>query len=533
MTFHHLRVVNFGVIREAAIDLQPGLNVVTGETGAGKTLLLGGVRLLMGEKADASAVGPAGEEARAEGLLSGDDGDLAVTRLVPRKGRSRAYFGGVLVAADALVESVGGMVEVVGQHDQIALKRPGQVLAIVDAAGGDQLNAVAADYAAAWRDLKTALTDHDALGGDEMALRRELDLTAFQAGEIKRAGLRPGEDSDLETDASRLRNVEEITAHLAEVVSLLGSMSDDAGEVVARLRKASDLDPSIQAMAGDAEAFAEALVDVARSARQHVEDINSDPEALDAVENRLTAIGDLKRKYGHAIEEILRFGVEAQSRSEEIEGLLARAAAIGDEVAAARQRVESTALRLSGERQRAARILEEGALAHLADLGMESPRLEIRIERIEPGPNGADRAGIWFASDSRIEPGPLGSGASGGELSRLVLAIRLSVPTAAGTTLVFDEVDAGVGGVTALAMGRKLARLAKDQQVLCVTHLPQVAAFADAHFVVSRVGANATARVLTEDERPRELSRMLAGLPESAAGHEAAAELLALARTAG
>jgi DNA repair protein RecN (Recombination protein N) len=165
---------------------------------------------------------------------------------------------------------------------------------------------------------------------------------------------------------------------------------------------------------------------------------------------------------------------------------------------------------------------------HLRDLGMEGPQVEIRLAPIEPGPNGADRPEIWFASDQHLDSAPVGVGASGGELSRLVLAVRLAARGQRGTTLVFDEIDTGIGGATALAMGRKLAELARDCQVICVTHLPQVAAFADAHHVVTRDGATANAALVTGEERVREVTRMLAGLPESIAGHQAATELLSM-----
>lgn len=530
MTIHHLRVVNMGVIADAALDLAPGLNVVTGETGAGKTLLLGGVRLLMGGKADSSTVGSASSESRTDGLIVDGDEELAISRIVPAEGRSRAYLDGVIVSVDLLTEKVGGIVEVVGQHDQITLRRPGHVLALVDATGGETLAVAKAEYSRVWQTLQTALADQQSLGGDEMALRRELDLTTYQANEIEGSGLEVGEDTTLEAEANRLRNVGEITGHLGDSLTLLESVADDTGEVIARMRKAGEVDPLIQPFATDAEGISETVGELARSVRHYAENLDTDPERLELVEGRLTAIGELKRKYGQSVEEILSYGAGARARSDEIEKLLGRAEMIGEEVRIATGAVEAAAARLSDERATAAARLETGALSHLVDLGMDDPILQIRLESAEPGPGGADRAELWFASDTRLRPAPIGSGASGGELSRLVLAIRLAARSGATTTLVFDEVDTGVGGATALAMGRKLADLARNHQVLCVTHLPQMAAFADAHFVVSREGATATATKLTDADRLPELSRMLAGLPDSQPGNEAAAELLAMAR---
>ncbi len=530
MTLHHLRVVNLGVVNDSSLELVPGLNVISGETGAGKTLILGGLRLLLGEKADSAAVGPVGSEALIEGLFVSDDVELAVTRIVPRDGRSRAYIDGVLGSVDALTERVGSLVDVVGQHDQHSLKRPGHVQRLVDNAGGESLARALDEYRKAWEEYQTALKDQAALGGDEMSLRRELDLTGFQAGEIEAAGLEPDEDRTLEAEAVLLRNVGELKLLLGEALDILDRMGDDGGEVVARVRKAGAIDPSI----ATADDLVEQLSELSRSTRHHLDRVDDDPERLGYVESRLTTIGDLKRKYGQTVEEILEFGAQARARADEIERLLSRAGEIGAEIETTRHAVIKAAGSLTEERKTAADRLAATALAHLHDLGMDGPIMAVRVEPIEPGPNGADRIAIWFASDSRLEPVPLGSGASGGELSRLILALRLAGRGRDIDTLVFDEVDAGVGGVTALAMGEKLAGLARDHQVVCVTHLPQVAAFADAHFVVERDGTSATARRLREEARVRELSRMLAGLPDSEAGQVAASELLDLAaRTRG
>lgn len=525
----HLHVVNLGVIEDSAIDLSPGLNVVTGETGAGKTLLLGGLRLLLGEKAEAGLVGPHGEETRAEGLFADDDTELAIARAVPRQGRSKAYADGVLVSAGALADLVGPRVEIVGQHDQLTLRRSASVLTLVDAAGGDEINGPLARYREAWEMMQRAERDMATLGGDEMTLRRELDLVSFQAGEIEQQGLEPGDDHTLETEASRLRNIEEITGHLSETARFLEQIAEDGGEVVARMRKVGDLDPSSIPLAGQAELLVESAHDLARALSSTVEGMVSDTGRLDEVERRLTVIGDLKRKYGRTIEEVTAFGKTARARAVEIERLLEKAEDIEGEIARARSALALAADELTQTREQSARRLVEEASRHLGDLGMDSPSVEVRMVRTDPGPGGADRAELWFASDHRIELAPVEVGASGGELSRLVLAVRLAARSESRPTLVFDEVDTGIGGATALAMGRKLSELADDAQVLCVTHLPQVAAFADTHFVVTRDGGSATARVVDGDDRRREIARMLAGLPESVAGHEAAAELLSLA----
>ncbi len=525
----HLRVVNLGLIGEAALDLTPGFNVITGETGAGKTLMLGGLRLLLGDKADSGLVGGVGDQATVEGMFTDASGDeVAVTRILARGGRSRAYADGVLVSAGALQDLVGPKVEVVGQHDQLTLRRGASVIAMVDAAGGAHVEDRIEVYRRAWEQLEAAERDLEALGGDQMALRRELDLVGYQAEEIEGGHLEVGLDDHLEVEASRLRNLDEITAHLAESARLLEGMVDDAGEVVARTRKVADLDVSSRGLAGQSELLVEAAQDLMRAVLVSMDGLEADPARLEEVEQQLTLIGDLKRKYGRTLEEVIGFGETARKRAGEIERLLGQA----DGVEAARHRALSAVLTaadaLTAARTESAERLVGEAVAHLGDLGLESPALEVRLGRVEPGPFGADRAELWFTSDTRLDMAPVGSGASGGELSRLVLAIRLA--SRAGTrSLVFDEVDTGLGGATALAMGRKLAQLAGDAQVVCVTHLPQVAAFADRHFVVTREGADARVRAVDGEDRVREISRMLAGLPESLAGHQAATELLSLA----
>jgi DNA repair protein RecN (Recombination protein N) len=249
------------------------------------------------------------------------------------------------------------------------------------------------------------------------------------------------------------------------------------------------------------------------------------------LEARLTAIGDLKRKYGRTLDDVLDFGAEAQRRADELTSLLDDADQIDTLVTEARRKVRERGDELREERREAALMVTAGVHQHLTDLGLASGRVAIEVNEAEPGPSGADRVVMRFASDSRLESGEVGSVASGGELSRLVLAIRLATRLEESSTLVFDEVDTGIGGKTALAMGAKLAELANANQVLCVTHLPQVAAHADTHYVVDRPdGDAAVVRRVDGEDRIEEITRMLAGLPESEAGRTAAAELLAGSR---
>lgn len=524
----HLRVANLGVLEDAGIDPSPGFTVITGETGAGKTLLLGGLRLILGGKADPGAVGPYGDQAQADGLILAGDSEMGASRIVPREGRSRAHLDGTIVSAATLEERLGSLVEIVGQHDQLSITRPSHLLDLVDAVLDDRGLEARLAYTEAWDQLRQALVKRERLGGDQIALARELDLARYQATEIASASLEPGLDEQLEADVSRLRNIEEIRDHLSESVALVESVADQVGEVVSHLRKASGLDPSLLDLANEADGVAASVAELSRSTRLSGDDLELDPSRLGELEQRLTALGDLKRKYGRTMAEVIAYGEQTQTRVDELEDLIQDSDRVDALVDQGKGEVRRCATALSEARRGVATTVVSRMTGHLGDLALASARVEIELRETEPGPAGADRVVMTFASDSRLDAGDIASVASGGELSRLVLALRLATRTDDATTLVFDEVDTGIGGKTALAMGAKLAELARASQVLCVTHLPQVAAHADTHYVVERVDDGpAVVRKVEGDARVEEITRMLAGLPDSEAGRTAAAELLA------
>jgi DNA repair protein RecN (Recombination protein N) len=352
-----------------------------------------------------------------------------------------------------------------------------------------------------------------------------------QVEEITGAGITPGEDDDLEAEAQRLGNAEDIAGLLAEALQLVGDLSEDSGELVARLRKVAQLDPGSESLPGRGEELAALISELMAELRAQTDGLEADPRRALEVEERLTVLGDLKRKYGRTLAEITAFGEAARTRLAELEELVAAASGIEEAVRKSTARVEATSGVLTEARQTAAAEIVGAALTHLTDLGMGGAVLEFDLQSRSPGPRGADQAQLLFSSDPRLELGPVASVASGGELSRLALALGLATRSAVTPTVVFDEVDAGIGGVTALAMGRKLASLATDTQVLCVTHLPQIAAHADRHYVVRSAGEAAVVEEMVGEERLTEISRMLAGLPDSEAGQEAAAELLAAAQS--
>lgn len=525
-----LSVHNLGLIAEASLEPGPGLVALTGETGAGKTLLLGALRLLRGDTARTDRIGPVGEEARVEGrfLLGADE--VTVARRVA-EGRSRAYLDGSMAPAAALTERLGGIVEIVGQHEHLTLGRDSAARSIVDGAldgaGRHTLDA----YREAWAGLRALTADRDALGGDRHALERRLDLARHQARDIRSAGFAPGEDAELKALLQRLRNAEGIAADLASAHAALGEdgAADLLGTAVDAVRSAAAHDPRLAPLADRLDAAAEAVADAAVDLRRAADDLEHDPAALDAAEQRMAALGDLRRKYGDTLQAVLAFADQAEEEAARLESLLERADTLTAEIEQAEQRLAAAAGALTTARRRAAGDFAAAAAGHLAELGFRDPVVVLSVEPGEAGPHGCDRVRLLFASDRALEPGPVGRIASGGELSRLVLAVSLAAGVGDVPVVAFDEIDAGIGGSTALAMGRKLADLARGRQVLVVTHLPQVAAFADSHFVVERTGTAATVRKVDGGDRLAELTRMLGGLPESERGREHAAELLALA----
>jgi len=525
----HLRVRNMGVLVDASIEPSPGFTVITGETGAGKTLLVGGLRLVLGDKPVPSAVGAVDDHAQADGLFREGGENFGVSRIVPNGGKSRAYLDGSLVSAVSLRARVGDRIEIVAQSDQLRLMQPGRILTLLDSALGASGRAALQSYQDAWQSLQVLLGRQKLVGGDEMALRRELDLVTHQTSEIDDAGLEPGCDLETEYQASRLRNSEEILEHLAESSGLGESVADQAGEVVSHLRKVAGLDPGAKDLVSQSEGIFADIAELNSVLRAQRDLVDSDPEVLAELDQRLTLIGDLKRKYGRSVEEILEFRSQVAARVVELTSLLSEASDIESKLVRAWDEVASRAEDLATLRNETAERIQSAVANHLSEMGLDGASIGFVFEEVKPGPNGSERVDFVFSSDQRVVPGPVSSVASGGELSRLVLALRLATTASETETLVFDEVDTGVGGATALALGKKIASLARHSQVLCVTHLPQIAVFADSHYVVERKAGVADVRVVVGEDRVAEISRMLAGRPDSKVTRQAASELLELA----
>jgi len=510
-------------------ELLPG-EAVDIETGAGKTLLLGALRLLRGDNARTDRIGPAAAEARVDGRFLTDDGELTVGRRVT-PARSRAYVDGTMSPAGVLAERLAGVIEIIGQHEHITLSRDRAIRGIVDAALDASGVECLAGYREAWSARQALLADQETIGGDRRTLERELDLARHQAREIDAAGFEAGEDNQLASNLGRLRHAEEIAEALALAHGSLGEdgAADSLGSAVDAVRSAAVHDPGLEALTQRLEAAAQEVTATAADLRRTAESLEHDPAVLEEAEQRMAVLGDLRRKYGDTLAEVLEYGDAAAAKATNLATLLERSDSLAKELEAADAAIGAAAETLSEARRQAAKHLSSIAGGHLKELGFQDPIIDISVEPATPGPSGGDKVKLLFASDAALEPAPVGRIASGGELSRLVLAIHLAAGVADVPVVAFDEIDAGIGGSTALAMGRKLADLSTGRQVFVVTHLPQVAAFADVQYVVERDGPVASVRKVEGDDRIAELTRMLGGLPESEQGRSHAAELVGLA----
>jgi DNA repair protein RecN (Recombination protein N) len=522
-----LAVTDLGVIADVSLVLEPGMTALTGETGAGKTLLVTAIYLLVGGRADSAVVRPGAKEARVDGrFVDADGNEVVLSRVVPADGRSRAYVDGRPAPVSALAELGADLLDLHGQHAHQSLLHAATQRAALDAFGGIDLGPLQAARAEVAR-LDSALA---ALGGDPRARARELDLVRFQVGEVDAAGI-----DDAEEEVG-LRREEALLAD-AEAARVAGAAAHDAlldeggaADAVHLALAALTDRPAFAELAERLRSLAAELADAGADARALGESVEEDPERLALVQARRAQLRDLRRKYGETLADVLAFADDARARLAELESHDARAATLDAQRVEALEAVEAAAAVVAKARRKAAPKLAAEVEVRLRELAM--PRAEVRVSVDGPGP--ADDVRFLLAANPGEAVLPLAKVASGGELARSMLALRLALMPDDGRSLVFDEVDAGIGGEAALAVGRALADLAVDGQVLVVTHLPQVAAFADHQVAVSKVEAGgrtvSSAMVLDDAERVVELSRMLSGQPESAAARGHAEELLAVAR---
>ena len=517
-----LAVTDLGVIAKARLELRGHMTALTGETGAGKTLLLGALELLSGARADASVVRAGAEQAVVEGrFINGDGDELVLRRVVPRDGRSRAYCNGSLVTAAELAEAAAGLLEIHSQGAQLALTTPGVQRQALDRWANVDLSELTAAESAVGS-LRAALVE---LGGDERARVREMDLLAFQVAEIGSAGLSdPEEDAALAAEEALLADAvghREAASKALGVYDEEGGLSDALAAMAGALDDRRPFDGTLtRVLAQQAE-----LSDLVAELRRQADSIEEDPERLEVVRLRRVELRDLGRKYGDTLAEVMAFGQECQVRLDELGDRERRAAALEDDLAAACLVRDEAAAKVGAARRSAAPQLATAVQARLAALAMPKATLEITVGDDDPG----DRVTFLLAANPGMAPAPIQRAASGGELSRVLLALRL-VLSGGPDTMVFDEVDAGIGGATALEVGSALSEVAETSQVLVVTHLAQVAAHADQQVRIAKSAdedaTTTTVESVGGEARVVELSRMLSGTPDSAAARSNAKDLL-------
>lgn len=523
-----LAVRNLAILEEARIQPGPGLTVLSGETGTGKTLLLGALGILNGADFPAERIGPFSEEASIEARFTPRDGaELILCRKRERGGRTRSYLNGDMAAVGQLTDQLTGRLEIVAQHDHLRIIRKGAVLAILDEMLDDQGRMTRDAYREAWEEWTLLNRRAIELGGDRRGLERERDLLVHEAREIATAAFGEGEVEELRAGAARLRHARELLELLGTAVTSLDVAGDAIGRSVTMTRRAAELSSDLAGLATRVNGMSIDLGDVAREARDELEATTPDPGELERVEERLATLGELRRRYGDTVAEINAHGERATLRAAELASTLDLADRIGGEMEKLRSRLGEVGSALTAARRVTAEELTTSAMVHLRDLGFASPQVVVEFTDL-PGPAGEGTAGavLLFTSEESLPPGPISRVASGGELSRLVLALRLAAGIGDVDVVAFDEVDAGVGGATALRVGEKLAELANRLQVVCVTHLPQIAAFADTHYTIERLDGRARARRVEGQARLTELTRMLSGIESTDSGLSHAEELV-------
>ncbi len=564
-----VRIDGLGVIDEAVLELSAGFTALTGETGAGKTMVVTALGLLFGGRADPARVRPGADRAVVEGRLlvpatvareveeAGGDLDedgpngavLVLSRSVSAEGRSRAFAGGRSVQVSLLQVLADDLVAVHGQADQQQLLKPGRQRDALDRFGGPELARVLADYRQMFTRHRAVREELQALTSAERERAAEAETLRLGLAEIEAVSPLVGEDAALLAEDERLSNADALHAAAAAAHEALtgdpAAAAVDGTDALTLLgmagRALEPVRPHDPVLAGLAERLSEAayqVSDVAAELASYTESLDSDPVRLAAVQERRAALGRLVRAYGGVsgdVAGVLDWAKQASSRLTDLEGADDKITALAAEEASLASAVTSLASELTALRAAAARRFASEVTAELVDLAMPHASLTAVVTELEsPGPFGADDVEIRLAAHPGAPPLPLHKGASGGELSRVMLAIEVVFAGADPVpTFVFDEVDAGVGGKAAVEVGRRLARLARSAQVIAVTHLPQVAAFADNHLVVEKSddGLVTSSGVMRLDQagRVRELSRMLAGLEDSESAQAHAEELLALA----
>jgi DNA repair protein RecN (Recombination protein N) len=533
-----LSIRHLAVIDRLELEFAPGLNVLTGETGAGKSILVGAVGLLVGGRASADMVRTGEDAAVIEAIFDAPDGrEIVVRRDVSAQGRSRAMVDNDLVTSTALREACGGLVDLHGQHEHQVLLDPAAHLDVLDQFGGltAQRSAVAEAFAR-WQQIRL---ERDRLRATEREKATRAEFVAFQLSEIERAAPRPGEDEELTTARAVLSNADKLQRLCADAYDALYE-GDQAvlpllGTVWRKLAELSAVDPAFAPYADSRDAVKSQLEDLAFFLRSYASGIDASPARLQEVEDRLALLERLKKKHGPSLDEVLARADALRRDLDDLEHSTERAAELDQALDGARDAFVRAAAALTSARRAASETFSRALEKALGELAMARTRCEVRLVTAQSENDWSERgleAGEFYLSPNPGEElRPLARIASGGELSRIMLALKTLASTdAPGKTLIFDEVDAGIGGAVADVVGSRLQRLGERVQVLCITHLPQIAAHGSTHFrITKRVRAGRTVTEVARldgIEREQELARMIAGSDTSANVMASAREML-------
>lgn len=557
-----LSIKNLGVIGHAFAELSPGLTVLTGETGAGKTMVVSSLRLLAGARADASRVRAGAQRADVEGRFSltgfdeqacdrldaitenagaqtDENGEFIAVRSVLASGRSKAHLGGRSVPAATLGEFTGELLTIHGQNDQLRLLSPEQQLIALDRFDA-AISPVLEDYRTKFRHWRTLAKDLKRRVEQRREIAQEVDRLQFAIEEIQSAQLQPGEDEELQSLIRRLQDVDTLREDAAAALAAidggeaLGHAHEEAaaatllGQAEANLSASED--PELKALGTRLKSVTAELLDISSELGGFLSSLPADPNLLETSLQRQQEIKQLTRKYAADVDGILQWEAEASAKLQSMDSSTEALQKLQKQVAQAEKDMIAAAQKITELRTAAARGLEKAVTAELHGLAMPKARLVVDMKATKYSLQGADEVELKLAPNESLEPQPLAKAASGGELSRVMLALEVILASGGqGMTFVFDEVDAGVGGRAAVEIGRRLARLAVHHQVLVVTHLPQVAAFAHTHLHVAKDVTDETVtsgvHTLTDDERVEELARMLAGLDDTESGRAHAKDL--------
>ncbi len=552
-----LTVWNFALLEHVEVNFDAGLNILTGETGAGKSILIDALGAVLGHRLSSDVIRTGCDWLRVEAIfdiagearlhelleeqaIDDEDDSLIVTRQITTKGKNVILINGCHVTLTTLRAVGEFLIDVHGQHENLALVRAQNQFALLD--GSDaEIPKLRASYEEAYRAWKEAADKLEELKATAGGSAERLDMLKWQAKEIGDAELRPGEEEELEAEINRLSNAERITENVGEASALLAGGAEsagilaDLGELQRRIETLGQFDTAFGEAAPMVEDALCQLKEVSYTVENYMDGVEFDPQRLDALQARLDLIEKLERKYGSDIGAVLAYREKIEAEIDDYENFDETLAALEQKCEETRGEAEGRAALLTGRRTKAAQTLSAAIVSELIALGMPDAKLSVTISPAELSSRGADEIELLFSANAGEAERPLSKVASGGELSRIALAVK-SVAAAGDSiaqSMVFDEIDTGIGGRTAQMVAERIARVAALRQVLCITHLPQIACMADVHYYLEKStkggATSTTVRQLPPKERAKEIARMASGADATAASLENAKEMIARA----